>query len=327
MRISPSLCVRIVTRRGTGGSAPRWRTFAKHLDSRWSAIDRPALEELPASSLGRPAPGYRRFKPTSHFSIYKRSELQRTIDNASGYKLVFLAPQSSLLRIKNAIFEVGGGTLHDGKFTRCSFETIGTYQFRPQVGSVGTGPASLGRTKVTQEVKVEIPCQGRQAAVDAVRALLHNHPYNTVSYEVYKVEVGFGPHQVTTHAPRISPSYRAPPPSNKGVGRWDSREGVENRPQSVVPKYQYQSSRQVRLNLGAGETHPNPAEWPSGEPELPSGRGAGEPARSSRYKADVEEASPKLKALLSHLNNLQAKELPEDVPSELLAATDPEKDK
>ncbi|KAF3940500.1 hypothetical protein ABW19_dt0206614 [Dactylella cylindrospora] len=211
MRVIPPLLETLNFRKFRKTPPVRWGTFTQSLRDRYRLT--PAgvetqLEEQPATSFGKKIPNYRRFKPTGNFSVYKMNEIQRTVENASFYKLVFFAPVASLARIKEAIFATGAGTLGNGLYTRCSFQTIGTGQFRPEIGSSPT-IGKPGVTEVVEEIRCEIMCKGKKTAVAAVRALLHTHPYQAPAYEVYRTENGFLPHEVA-----VSPARRSSPPEN-----------------------------------------------------------------------------------------------------------------
>ncbi|RVD81513.1 uncharacterized protein DFL_009377 [Arthrobotrys flagrans] len=134
------------------------------------------------------------------------TEIQRTIDETADYKLIFYAPVDSVNRIKDAIFEVGGGVLGGGRYTRCCFSSYGTGQFRAEVGAAG---GETGVLNVREEVKVEILCHGKKTTKAAVRALLHTHPLDVPAYEVYKTEFGFLPHQLVAQpTPEARLSWR-----------------------------------------------------------------------------------------------------------------------
>ncbi|KAK6513511.1 hypothetical protein TWF281_005134 [Arthrobotrys megalospora] len=213
MRPSLPLLLRLPVRRTT--SRQSWNAFVESVTSRNPddpsifRSDRSNLREEAPTTTNQSAPNYRRFKPSTRFSIYKMSEIQRTVDESADYKLVFFAPVDSVARIKDAIFEVGGGVLGDGRYTRCSFQSYGTGQFRPEVGAVPGGDGALGVTKVEEQVRVEIHCHGKKITKAAVRALLHTHPLDVPAYEVYKTEFGFLPqHLIAQPTPEQRLSWR-----------------------------------------------------------------------------------------------------------------------
>ncbi|KAF3129565.1 hypothetical protein TWF703_008852 [Orbilia oligospora] len=208
MHPSHHLLVRLPIRRAT--SRQSWTSFVESVTSHNPSSSTPTmtaatipsptpyLREEPVVTSSTTTnktstPSYRRFKPTSRFSIYKMTEIQRTVDESADYKLIFYAPVDSVNRIKEAIFEVGGGVLGGGKYTRCCFSSYGTGQFKAEVGALG---GEVGVMTVREEVRVEVLCHGKKVTKAAVRALLHTHPLDVPAYEVYKTEFGFLPHQL-----------------------------------------------------------------------------------------------------------------------------------
>ncbi|KAK6339173.1 hypothetical protein TWF718_008596 [Orbilia javanica] len=210
MHPSYPLLTRLPIRRAT--SRQSWTSFVESVTSHHPSATpiipspTPHLREERPTTTNNSAPNYRRFKPASRFSIYKMTEIQRTVDEAADYKLVFYAPVDYVNRIKDAIFEVGAGVLGGGKYTRCCFSSYGTGQFRAEVGA---GSGEVGVTTVQEEVKVEILCHGKKITKAAVRALLHTHPLDVPAYEVYKTEFGFLPQQLVAQpTPEARLSWR-----------------------------------------------------------------------------------------------------------------------
>ncbi|KAF3931998.1 hypothetical protein ABW20_dc0103110 [Dactylellina cionopaga] len=194
----------------------RWENFVKALEpgetspnAVFHKADTKILEEFPIKTSTE-VPGYRHFKPMGHFSIYKNNEIQRAVEETLNYKLVFFAPVDVAARVKDAIFATGAGTLDGGKYTRCSFQTLGTAQYRAEDGALPTR-GRLGKTHVEESVRVEILCHGRKTVKAAVRALLITHPFESPSYEVYKTEPGFLPHQCQL-TPTLPPKVLSPRP-------------------------------------------------------------------------------------------------------------------
>ena len=100
------------------------------------------------------------------------------------YILFFLAPESHLDVIKNAIFAVGAGSI--GHYSHCAWQTLGEGQFMPLLGS----HAFIGEINTLEKVpeyKVEIICTKEQIK-EAVAALKRTHPYETPSYQVLRLE-------------------------------------------------------------------------------------------------------------------------------------------
>lgn len=86
--------------------------------------------------------------------------------------------------VKNAMFAAGAGKI--GNYDCCSFETLGSGQFRPLSGSQ---PFIGEQNKIEQvtEYKIEMVCA--ESMVKAVvEAMKKYHPYETPAYDVIKME-------------------------------------------------------------------------------------------------------------------------------------------
>lgn len=103
------------------------------------------------------------------------------------YKLIFYVPAPSAEKCKEAIFSTGAGAFPGAKYTKTSFESLGTGQFLP---GNGAEPAigAVGTIERVEELRVEILCVGREVMERAVGALKAAHPYEEVAYEVYRME-------------------------------------------------------------------------------------------------------------------------------------------
>lgn len=100
------------------------------------------------------------------------------------YKLCFHVPVTHRDIVKNAIFEAGAGTI--GNYSNCSWEILGEGQFIPLEGS----NAFIGETSTLEKVaeyKVETICTS-DCIHQVIVALKKAHPYETPSYEVWKLE-------------------------------------------------------------------------------------------------------------------------------------------
>ena len=99
------------------------------------------------------------------------------------YKLCFFVPESHVDRVKNALFKQGAGKI--GPYDCCSWQVLGTGQFRPLQDSQ---PFLGERHQLTEvaEYKVEMVCDDRLIK-QAVKALLQAHPYQQPAYEVYQI--------------------------------------------------------------------------------------------------------------------------------------------
>lgn len=94
------------------------------------------------------------------------------------YILVTYVPESHLEKVKDALFSVGCGCM--GGYDSCCWQTEGTGQFRPLVGSdpfIG----KRGELEYVKEYRIELALEDE--LVEAAReALLEAHPYEVPAY-------------------------------------------------------------------------------------------------------------------------------------------------
>ena len=102
------------------------------------------------------------------------------------FKLVFFVPPSQATECKDAVFLTGAGTDTTGKYSMTCFESRGRGQFKPNDDLAPT-LGLLGQVQEVEELRIEIPCIGRDVVRKAVKALRQAHPYEEVAYEVYEV--------------------------------------------------------------------------------------------------------------------------------------------
>ncbi|MFZ4714055.1 MAG: NGG1p interacting factor NIF3 [Bacteriovoracaceae bacterium] len=101
------------------------------------------------------------------------------------YKITFYVPESHKEKVKDAVFSAGAGRV--GHYDSCSFEVLGLGQFRPLAGSkpfVG----KIGVLERITEYKVEMIVADKNMKA-AVKALKEAHPYESPSYDVFKLEI------------------------------------------------------------------------------------------------------------------------------------------
>ena len=101
------------------------------------------------------------------------------------YLLSFLAPETHLDSIKNAVFAVGAGSI--GHYQHCAWQTLGEGQFMPLPGS-NAFIGEVNKLEKVAEYKVEIICTKEQIK-DAVAAMKTAHPYETPAYHVLQCEI------------------------------------------------------------------------------------------------------------------------------------------
>lgn len=99
-------------------------------------------------------------------------------------KLVTYVPTDHLEKIQHAVFEAGAG--HIGNYDQCSFNIDGTGTFR---GLEGSNPfvGEKGKKHFEKETRFEtiFPAFLKNKIINA---LLKNHPYEEVAYDIYKLE-------------------------------------------------------------------------------------------------------------------------------------------
>ena len=99
------------------------------------------------------------------------------------YSIVFYVPESHVEGVKQAVFDAGAGRI--GNYRHCAWQTLGTGQFEPMVGS----QPFLGKQDSLErvaEVRVEMVCDDR--SIEAVRrALREAHPYEEPAYHYWRV--------------------------------------------------------------------------------------------------------------------------------------------
>lgn len=100
------------------------------------------------------------------------------------YKLNFFVPKEEKERVKAALFAIGVGKYEN--YDMCSFETLGTGQFRPLKGA-NPHIGEVEKVEHVQEYKVEMICPDELIHV-AVQTLKEAHPYEEVAYEVFRIE-------------------------------------------------------------------------------------------------------------------------------------------
>jgi len=97
-------------------------------------------------------------------------------------KLTFYVPAELKEVVKNALFDAGAGKI--GNYDRCSFEMIGTGQFRALEGANPT-IGKLGDIEKISEARVEMVMEDH-ILIDVIKALKRSHPYETPAYDVVK---------------------------------------------------------------------------------------------------------------------------------------------
>ncbi len=95
-------------------------------------------------------------------------------------KLTFYVPVESKEAVKEAVFKAGAGSI--GNYDKCSFETLGSGQFRALKGANPT-IGNVGNLEIVSEARVEMVLSDN-ILKEVVRALKEAHPYETPAYDV-----------------------------------------------------------------------------------------------------------------------------------------------
>ena len=98
-------------------------------------------------------------------------------------KLIFFVPEADTEAVKEAVFSAGAGRL--GDYEHCSWQTLGTGQFRPLTGA-NPHIGDVGSAERVEEYRVETLVEER--VIEAViKALIQAHPYEEPAWEVVKL--------------------------------------------------------------------------------------------------------------------------------------------
>lgn len=100
------------------------------------------------------------------------------------FKICFFVPLEHAESVKHAMFDAGAGKI--GTYEHCSFETLGTGQFKPLEGA-NPFLGNVGTVEKMQELKVEMVCEA-QFIKTVVKVMKENHPYEMPAYDIIKCE-------------------------------------------------------------------------------------------------------------------------------------------
>lgn len=101
-------------------------------------------------------------------------------------QVVVFVPESHKEKVKQAMFDVGGGKI--GNYDSCCFEYVGIGQFRPLPGS-DPFAGKVNELEKGSEVKIEMTCEDHLFP-EVVKAIRSSHPYETPAFYGIKT-VGF----------------------------------------------------------------------------------------------------------------------------------------
>lgn len=100
------------------------------------------------------------------------------------YKLNYFVPVEAKEITKQALFDIGVGRYEN--YECCSFETLGTGQFKP-ILEADPYLGQIDEIEKVDEYKVEMICKA-ELIKEAIEVLKRVHPYEEVAYEVFRME-------------------------------------------------------------------------------------------------------------------------------------------
>jgi len=83
-------------------------------------------------------------------------------------------------QVKRALFNAGAGAI--GAYENCSFESLGTGQFKP-LENANPFIGRSGELEKVSEIRLELVCS-KECLKAAVEAMLKAHPYETPAYYI-----------------------------------------------------------------------------------------------------------------------------------------------
>ena len=99
------------------------------------------------------------------------------------YKICVFIPQSHIEQVKSAMFDAGAGRI--GDYDCCSWQSLGTGQFRPLDNS-NPYIGETGKVEFVEEYKVEMVCAD-DLLKDVIIAMKKTHPYEEPAYDVWQL--------------------------------------------------------------------------------------------------------------------------------------------
>ncbi|NOT77995.1 MAG: NGG1p interacting factor NIF3 [Bacteriovoracaceae bacterium] len=97
-------------------------------------------------------------------------------------KLTFYVPLDYKDIVKDALFEVGAGKI--GANDRCSFEVLGSGQFRPLIGA-NPSIGKIGSIEKIIEARVEMVFDDT-IMEEVISVLKRSHPYETPAFDIMR---------------------------------------------------------------------------------------------------------------------------------------------
>ena len=101
------------------------------------------------------------------------------------YKIEYYVPETHLESTKKSLFDAGAGRI--GNYDSCSWETAGTGQFRPLIGS-NPYLGKVDSVEIVKEYKVELVCVEEFLEI-SINAMKQAHPYETPAYNFWEINI------------------------------------------------------------------------------------------------------------------------------------------
>lgn len=98
-------------------------------------------------------------------------------------KIIFFVPVEDAELVKEAMFEAGAGRM--GNYEKCSFEMLGTGQFRPIKGANPT-IGKVDQIERVKELRIEMICDDN-ILKRVVMALKESHPYEEPAFDIIEL--------------------------------------------------------------------------------------------------------------------------------------------
>lgn len=99
-------------------------------------------------------------------------------------KLTTYVPKASAQELKEALFRAGAGNI--GNYSNCSFSVNGTGSYRAGENANPT-IGEIGEVHYEEETQINVTFSKADQA-NVINALMQNHPYEEVAYEIYALE-------------------------------------------------------------------------------------------------------------------------------------------
>ena len=157
------------------------------------------------------------------------------------YKVVTFVPRDDLERVRDAMFEAGGGAI-GLKYSECSFNLSGTGTFLPGLGS---NPAigQHGNREEVEEYRVEMVCD-RYWLPYVLKACHETHPYEVPAIDVFEL-TSEPPIEEEEQTPGRVVSLKKPVSAQTLIRRVKRALGIKHLKASVPPGYGYKHEKKI----------------------------------------------------------------------------------